>query len=234
LINGWGVGLPLDAPPSSPQITSTKGYINMPKDLIKCDASPTSLDDLARRVNLAHEGALRSARTAIEYAIECGRLLTEAKALVGHGNWLPWLKENTIVSERTAQRWMRFAANAETLLAKSDTDGGFTFAEADRLLAAPKAEPCEPPAPQEAAGADDRNGNSILHRSGRLGTGTESRGGRSRHDRQRSQSLAASYFWTWEDMNRTLTRVRFPSMLLSNSPASRSSKSRNGESVMRK
>jgi hypothetical protein len=108
----------------------------MPKDLIKrTDVSPASLDDLAQRINLAHEGAIRSARTAIEYAIECGRLLTEAKTLVAHGQWLPWLQANTIVSERTAQRWMRFAENAEALLAKSDTDGGFTFADADRLLA---------------------------------------------------------------------------------------------------
>jgi hypothetical protein len=67
--------------------------------------------------------------------------LTEAKALVGRGNWLPWLEANTIFSERTAQRWMRFAENAETLLAKSATDGGFALAEADRLLAAPKAAP---------------------------------------------------------------------------------------------
>ena len=104
------------------------------------------LAGLAERINLAHEGAMRSARTAIEHAIECGELLTEAKALVGHGNWLPWLQANTIVSERTAQRWMRFAENAETLLAKSDTDGGFTFADADRLLAAPKAKPAAPDA----------------------------------------------------------------------------------------
>jgi hypothetical protein len=43
----------------------------MPNDLIKStDAGPAILDDLAQRINLAHEGALRSARTAIEYAID--------------------------------------------------------------------------------------------------------------------------------------------------------------------
>lgn len=137
------------------KITPTKGYTNMANDLIKStDASPAALADLAQKINQAHEGAIRSARTAIEYAIECGRLLTEAKALVGHGNWLPWLQANTIVSERTASRWMRFAENSEVLLAKSATDGDFTFAEADRLLAASKAEPCEPARPEAATRYD--------------------------------------------------------------------------------
>lgn len=114
----------------------------MSEDLIKrTDASPAALDNLARRINAEHEAAIRSARTAIEHAIACGSLLLEAKATVPHGQWLPWLQANTIVSERTAQRWMRYAEHAETLLAKSDTDGGFTFAEADRLLAAPKSTP---------------------------------------------------------------------------------------------
>ena len=58
---------------------------------------------------------------AIEHAIECGRLLVEAKASVPHGEWLPWLCENTKVSERTARRWMRFAENSETLPAKPAT-----------------------------------------------------------------------------------------------------------------
>ena len=121
----------------------------MPKNVIKrTDPSPASLDDLAQRINTSHLAAIRAAGAAIKCAIECGQALVEAKAVVGHGNWLPWLEANTTVSYRTASRWMRFAENSEVLLGKLDTMADLTFAEADRLLAAPKAEPCEPAAPK--------------------------------------------------------------------------------------
>jgi DUF3102 family protein len=96
---------------------------------------------VARRGAGGHVPA--AARTAIEHAIECGRLLVEAKASVPHGEWLPWLRENTEVSERTARRWMRFAENSETLLAKSATVAELIFAEAEQLLGAPPPDECE-------------------------------------------------------------------------------------------
>ncbi|MBP3409424.1 MAG: DUF3102 domain-containing protein [Clostridia bacterium] len=40
-------------------------------------------------------------------AIEIGRRLTEAKAMVPHGSWLEWLEVNVEYSERTAQELMR-------------------------------------------------------------------------------------------------------------------------------
>lgn len=40
-------------------------------------------------------------------AIEIGRRLTEAKAMVPHGGWLEWLEVNVEYSERTAQELMR-------------------------------------------------------------------------------------------------------------------------------
>jgi hypothetical protein len=94
---------------------------------------------LARRINTSHVAAIQAAGAAIEFAIECGRALIEAKSLVGHGNWLPWLKENTTVSYRTASRWMRYTEHAEELLGKLDTMADLTFAEADQLLASPRA-----------------------------------------------------------------------------------------------
>jgi Protein of unknown function (DUF3102) len=92
----------------------------MPKDLIT-DVSPEALASLARRIDAEHEATQTAACMTIEHAIECGRLLVEAKASVPHGEWLPWLRENTKVSERTARRWMRFAENSETLPAKPAT-----------------------------------------------------------------------------------------------------------------
>jgi hypothetical protein len=41
--------------------------------------------------------------------MECGRLLIEAKAQVGHGGWLPWLEANCTLRPRTAQAYMRLA-----------------------------------------------------------------------------------------------------------------------------
>jgi hypothetical protein len=125
----------------------------VPKDLIEStDASPAGLDDLALRINAEHEAAFKSARAALEHAINCGRLLLEAKAKAPRGTWLPWLREHTAVSERTAQRWMRFAENAEALLAKSATVADLAFPKASRLLAAPKPASCEL---REAGGVED-------------------------------------------------------------------------------
>lgn len=41
----------------------------------------------------------------------CGDLLIEAKAQVPQGQWLPWLKANCEMSDRTARIWMRLARN---------------------------------------------------------------------------------------------------------------------------
>jgi Protein of unknown function (DUF3102) len=46
--------------------------------------------------------------TAIEKAWQCGKRLNAIKALVGHGNWLPWLRSNwPELTVRTAQSYMR-------------------------------------------------------------------------------------------------------------------------------
>jgi hypothetical protein len=66
---------------------------------------PADLGDIAGRINAAHDRASAAARSAIEHAIECGRLLTEAKAQLPHGLWLPWLEANTVVGVRQAQRF---------------------------------------------------------------------------------------------------------------------------------
>src|SRR4051812_9107645 len=71
-------------------------------------ASP-SLVDIAARINEAHDRASASAQSAIEAAMEAGRLLIQAKDQVNHGGWLPWLEANTSVSERTAQAYMKLA-----------------------------------------------------------------------------------------------------------------------------
>jgi hypothetical protein len=45
--------------------------------------------------------------------LDIGRLLNEAKALVEHGAWLPWLRRHTALPARTAQQYMAAAAWAD-------------------------------------------------------------------------------------------------------------------------
>jgi Protein of unknown function (DUF3102) len=61
------------------------------------------LPDLAARIRNEHNVTLVSLRRGTEHAIAAGELLLEAKSLVQHGQWLPWLAENCAISERTAQ-----------------------------------------------------------------------------------------------------------------------------------
>src|SRR4051812_31116131 len=63
----------------------------------------TDLAALAGRINEAHDRAESAFRSAVEHAIEAGRLLVEAKGEVPHGGWLAWVRDNCSFSERTAR-----------------------------------------------------------------------------------------------------------------------------------
>lgn len=60
---------------------------------------------LADEIRQAHLDVERAATTAAEKALDAGRALIEAKALCGHGRWLPWL-HTAGIPERSAQRYM--------------------------------------------------------------------------------------------------------------------------------
>ena len=64
---------------------------------------------LAAEIRKAHADVQDAAKTAAERAIEAGHALIEAKALVPHGQWLPWLREHCALAERTAQVYMKIA-----------------------------------------------------------------------------------------------------------------------------
>jgi hypothetical protein len=86
------------------------------------------LPTLEAEIKAAHEACAAAAQTSIEHAIKCGEMLIEAKGLLKHGQWLPWLHDNCGLSERSAQRYMRLAR-------KSATVADLGIAAADRLLA---------------------------------------------------------------------------------------------------
>jgi hypothetical protein len=67
--------------------------------------SPAQIDNPALA---EHANAIRTlGKQTIHNVIEIGRHLTEAKKIAGHGNWLPWLRQEFDWSESTALRFMR-------------------------------------------------------------------------------------------------------------------------------
>src|SRR5688500_12239946 len=94
-------------------------------DSTRASALATSLPDLAQAIDREHEAAHAAARTALEHAPECGKLLLQAKEQVAHGQWLPWLEANPTVSARQSQRYMRLAT--ATLEGKCDATSFLTI-----------------------------------------------------------------------------------------------------------
>lgn len=81
------------------------------------------------------------------FGIEIGRRLTEAKALLEHGQWLPYLKEQTEFSQSSASRLMtlyREYGSAQTSLFGAESNyptlNNLSISNALRLLAVPEEE----------------------------------------------------------------------------------------------
>jgi hypothetical protein len=106
-------------------------------DAIAPLAGDNSLTDLAARIRAEHGAAAASLGDAVRHAMAAGELLIEAKALVRHGQWLPWLRDRCSLSERTCQLYMRLAKNRaeiEKTNAQSIADSDLTLNEAAALL----------------------------------------------------------------------------------------------------
>ncbi len=69
----------------------------------------------------ARAGTEHYAMTAVEKAWQCGKRLNAIKAIVGHGNWLLWLKNNwPELTERTAQSYMKIDRDNPNALRVAD------------------------------------------------------------------------------------------------------------------
>jgi hypothetical protein len=75
----------------------------------------------------ARDEIRRLGKQTVEAICEIGRLLTEVKQRLPHGQWLPWLKAEFAWSERTAQRFM----NSHALIKSAN------LADLPRLLELP-------------------------------------------------------------------------------------------------
>lgn len=70
---------------------------------------------LQAQINFAVRAAEDHARSAMDSALEAGRLLARAKELLPHGKWESWLVANCAVAPRTAQAYMRLFSRLQTL-----------------------------------------------------------------------------------------------------------------------
>jgi hypothetical protein len=85
-------------------------------------------------INRLHNEICGAIQENLNKAIRVGVLLTEQKATLNHGQWLPWLTANVSFEPRTAQRYMSVFKNREKL--KYDTLSFLT--DAYKLIETPK------------------------------------------------------------------------------------------------
>ena len=96
------------------------------------------LSALAKSINAEHKAAYAAFKQGFEHALRAGELLLEAKTVLPHGQWLPWLNENCTFSERTAQLYMRIARERPRLECKSASLADLTLTVAVEHLSRPK------------------------------------------------------------------------------------------------
>jgi hypothetical protein len=61
----------------------------------------------AREIKTLHEQIEQTSRATVAAAVRIGELLTEVKANLKHGQWLPWLRANCAFSQPHAAKYMR-------------------------------------------------------------------------------------------------------------------------------
>jgi len=98
--------------------------------------SVAQLHGLAKKIHDEHSAPRAAMATGLEHAIKAGKFLQEAKSIVEHGEWLPWLKKNCAFSERTAQCYMRTARECPKLdQEKAQRVADLSFREALKAIA---------------------------------------------------------------------------------------------------
>ncbi len=98
-------------------------------------AGSNRLPVIASSINEHIVAAEAATRRGLEHAIAAGLLLIEARELVVHGEWLPWLQANCRLGQRQAQTYMRLARNRHRLDAvRNAAAAHLTIAAAEALI----------------------------------------------------------------------------------------------------
>jgi hypothetical protein len=111
------------------------------------EAAPGDLAGLAAGIRSEHEAYQAAIKSGLDHAMACGELLNQAKAKLGHGQWLPWLRQECPkIKTRTAQAYMRLAAHRREIevAAKNATIAHLTMNAAQGLIARDPKRPATP------------------------------------------------------------------------------------------
>ena len=96
-------------------------------------------ETLVVAIRTEHEAASAAARSALEHALECGRLLAQARAEVPHGSWENYLSDTCGIAPRTGRLYLRLHAHRDRL-GNRQRVAGLTLREAVKLVAEPRPE----------------------------------------------------------------------------------------------
>jgi hypothetical protein len=96
---------------------------------------------LAADIRTWHAAVGQAMGTALAHALAVGDALVAAKARVGHGQWLTWLKQECGLNERTAQRYLKIASAREQLAAIRHTVSDLSLRGALKRIKADSSSP---------------------------------------------------------------------------------------------
>jgi hypothetical protein len=98
----------------------------------------------ADRINEVYALSERAASSAIDYAIQIGELLTEAKAGMPHGTWIPWVNENLRFTASQASRYMKLASYKDEIESNRESAHDLSIDSLLKQLTPPKPAPVIP------------------------------------------------------------------------------------------
>ena len=88
----------------------------------------------ANQINILHSELIGMLTKSLHKAAEIGRLLTEKKGELRHGEFTNWIRDNLTFTDRTARNYIRLFDNREKIA------GATTISDAYKMLQPPKTE----------------------------------------------------------------------------------------------
>lgn len=109
-------------------------------EAITTTATSTGLSPqaLTAAIRQEHAAVNRAAQSALQHALEAGRLLAEAKATIPHGSWESYVRDSCGIAPRTASLYQRLHRHRDRLPNRQHV-AELSVREAARLLEQPKA-----------------------------------------------------------------------------------------------
>jgi hypothetical protein len=101
-------------------------------------SSGLSPETLTAAIKQEHAAVNMAAQSALQHALEAGRLLAEAKATIAHGSWESFVKGSCGIAPRTASLYQRLHRHRDRLLNRQHV-AELSVRQAARLLEQPKA-----------------------------------------------------------------------------------------------